>query len=394
MVQVLDRVGRVAVTKPNWERAVTVDYEFKTEIHSHYDGTEEREALRETARVGLQFNTVLTRPGVERHMADLADDQTGLFVVPTPWRNASLASEAASGQAFVELASVPFWCVAGATVVLSDGVTEEAATVDSVSGSNVVLSDNLSTTFSAGAKLYHAYSARTQDTTRFRAETASLWTGQMRYNVDPGSDPQAYPVASPATFEDREVFLTRPNWREAPNNEFENMLDRLDPGRGRIHLDAPRTDHVLREQLGFNGMTPTETEALIAFFLRHKGRRGAFWMPTATRDITPRIDAASGSNLLEIEGTDFRAAFENSSVYQVLIAFDGAAYQINRISTFATTASDHTLLTMASNWSFALTPETRLHWLPLWRSATDTLSVEHLTAQVASLGFTLQTVQQ
>lgn len=391
-MKILNRVGRIATTKPNWVSSVTQEYQFKTSIITAFEGWEQREAMRETARVALQYRSALNTRGLQRHMGDLAEDPTGLFVIPVVWRNTELSASAASGQPDVTVAEVPFWLVPGASVVISDDQTEEAAVVASVAGSVVTLTENLQTSFGAASRVYQAYSARSQSRSQFSALVSTLWEGNVRYEVDPTSDPQARPASAPEVFEDREVFLTRPNWRSAPRVEFSDTREVFDPGRGNIDVFDVRDEiqHVVR--LAYTGLSAAKSEELIAFFLRMKGRRNSFYMPTWQADIPLADTALSGSSILDLPGEDFLLSYGGTNTYETLfVRFADGSHQINRVAAFGQ-AGPNTRLTMQDPWAQDVTPDTVRNFCPLWRFASDTLSVSWLSSDVAEMEFALQTI--
>lgn len=391
-MQVLDRIGRIATTKINWRGRVSEELQFKTSITRSQDGTEQREAMRRNPRLTLQFGTVLTQAGLQRHMADLAAGSSELFYLPFSWRNVDLDSPATAGSAILEVVEVPFWLVPGSLIVISDGATEEAAEVASVSGTTVTLVADLSLGYAAGSRVNQAYLARAQDNVQFEATLSGLWQGNIRYDVDPGSLAEAAPTSTPGTFEGREVWMEKPNWRRAPRLQFEGERSVFDPGRGKIALAAWENDIKQTVTLEYTGLNRDRSEALIAFFKRMKGRRTGFYMPTWADDVPVETTSLAGTSSLEVTGGGFRAAYENSRVYNVLAArWSGGSYQVNRVVGFAD-AGGNTSLTMRDAWAQDVTPETTISFCPQWRFASDTLSVEWQTDTVAEVEFPMMAI--
>jgi len=349
--------------------------------------------MRQTARVALQYLTALKREGLQRHMSDMAQDPTRLFLVPARWRSAFLTEAALSDQAEIIVALPPYWMVAGQDLILTDGAAEQAVKVSSVSGGTITLSEDLTAPLPQGARVMMAYQARTTSQSSFRALTPSLWTGNVRYEVDPGSTPQAYPEVVLPTFEGRELFLTRPNWASGPRLDFNAPFESVDSGRGVIEVSTPELDHTQIKKMGYNGMDAEKTDALVSFFLRHKGQRTGFFMPSWQRDVTAKEPAISSSSTLLIEGPDFKNAYEGSKVYNVLIAFfpDGS-YQVNRIVGYELVGLDSSLL-MENGWDQEVSDDTKISFCHHWRFSTDLLSVNWITSEVSEIEIAVQTVQ-
>lgn len=392
-MKVLDRNTRIAVTRPNWSSPVTVEYAFKTSMFTSRNGYEKREAMRENARVSVSFITALRKPGVVRHMQDMAESQTLPFTLPTRWRSAFLASPAAAaGDTFV-LTETPFWCVPGARVVLTDEVVEEAFNVLTVVGQTVTVEGVLESTFPTGARVMAAYMARPAEQVEFEAVRSDVWVANVRYDVDPGTDPQPVPASTPVTFEGREVFLNKPNWRQGPRISFAAMREIVDSSRGVISVSSPTLSNARIETMGYNGMNAEETEDLIAFFLRHKGMRTGFFMPSWVDDISVAGVSAAAFGKLLVEGIEFKDAYENSTVYNVLIAFwpDGS-YQVNRIDSMTLVGLD-TELTMVDPWIAEMPSDIRVMFCHHWRFAADVLNVNWITNEASEMEFAVRTVQ-
>ncbi len=389
MIDAKPRTGRIAVTKADWARPVTASYEFRTSVITAYDGSEQRAALRQEPRMAVGFKTLLGTSGIERHLRDLTTGQADQFIVSMPWRAESLAADASG--ATLTLANLPFWCAPGEQVIL-DGATEEVATVQSVSGNTVSLTAEPVGVFRAGDRLFHAAQAWADGTVDFRAHTDSLWEASVEYRINPGVSP-IVPLLAPAQFDGRDVFLARPDWRRQPRVSLTAQLQMFDPGRGLFDLRTPVPYSTRQVRLGFTEVSAEAAESLAAFFLRQKGKRGAFYAPAFGGELRARVTAPGGSSNLEIEGPEFRTAYENHPVLDCIHAsFPDGSYQINRIAAFQTTLLNDTLLTLTDPWTQDVTSETVLSWCPLWRFAADKLEVKWLTNEVATVEMTLQTL--
>lgn len=387
MVAVYNRTGRIITARPNWQRAVEVEYEFKTAIITSEDGTEHRDALRGNARVNVSYETMLTSVGVQRHLADMTESLNSPFVVPVSWRRAVLAAPSPFGVAVLSVEA--FWIEPGARLVLRNGLVEEAVEVAAVGGGTVTLAAPLVNSFPPGAAVYLAYTARLPMDPEFRAETPMLWTGQVRVAVVPGSDPQAAIEDTPDMFEGREVFLTKPNWNDLPRISLEEQRQEFDPGRGTTFVESATRRLNMQQNLGFSAFDRTASEKLLAFFLRMKGKRGAFWMPTRQADFS--ILAATGTTF-DLPGEDAYYGFRYSTVFKVVMArWRDGSYQINRVTGLSLVGAN-TRLTFANAWTAPIPGALGVHWCPLWRFATDQITMRWTTGTVADSEFTFVTL--
>ncbi len=387
------RFGRVSPLTAEWRRGVTETYEFKTGIFEARNGVEDRWALRENPRYTLDHRAHLYRGEIDRYLGDLAEGQHFPFFVPIPWRRVFLSASAAPTGTALTVTEVPWWLVEGCRLVVSGGGAVEGVEVLSISGTTLTLTGALSGGFAAGSQVSLAVSARAQDDVDFRAETDSLWRGGVVWEQDPGADPWPVKPATPQTYEGHEVFLHRPNWKEQPRVSIQQFREMVDASRGTVAVSAPTGESLLEFRLRYNGFDAATSDDLIAFFLRMKGKRGAFWMPTWQRDLTPL--GGSGS-VLDIQGSDAFYAFSNSRVFNaVAVRHPDGSHQVNRVTGVSqTNGGSDTRFTMSEAWDAVVSAESPVSWCPLWRFATDRLEVERVTGTITEVQFSVVSLIQ
>lgn len=377
------RLGRIAGVRPDWSSPVEIEYNFKTSVLTAYDGTEQRSALRSTPRIQIAHRSVLTQAEASRHLADMASGQDTLFVVPARWRFAPISAIAGAA---VTLDAVPFWAVAGATVVLSSATTEEVREIASVAGNVVTLTLAPSGSFAPGDRLIYAYQALANDAAGFEAQTDNLFTATLEWTADPARDPVPAAPVSPAQFEGRDLFTVRPNWRGRPTLEFNSLRRMFDPERGRVAWDSPQNYNAATLTMDVTRFGLLDAEEVIAFFVRQKGKRGAFYAPTWLSDIDAQPQSAGASTLV-VPGLEFIDAYQDHPVWNVAYA-NG---QANRITGMGISGGN-TVLQFADPWAADLPEGTKVSWCPLWRFATDRLQVRWLTDTVAETRIALTTL--
>lgn len=386
----LDRFGRISALLPNWGGGVKIRHEFKTNVITAYDGTETRDAVRQTPRLRVNFDVMLRHDRARRVMADFIESQVATMAQPLQWRRVELVSSPVLSATIFDVSSVPWWLAEGALVVLSDGVKQEAVTVAGVAGTTVTIEAGLQQAYTAGDDLFHAYTVRPPDSINLEAQTAKLVTGGVQFDVIPGSDPQSYPVPSYPTFEGRDLFLTKPNWRAGLDFAFSEAPEVSDPGYGAPYVESPTNRTLVTEKLLFSGLDLDAAEALVAFFHRKKGKRTSFWMPTWYRDLEVAVARSAGSATVDFNGEDAHYAYGlGADTHDVLyIAHASGAYQVVRVSS-TTLAGGDSRFTLEDTLDEAITTDTFVCFCPRWRFATDTLDVNWLTDSVAEMTFAM-----
>lgn len=392
-IKLRDRNGLIATPRPNWNNPVGVEYTFRTDIFTSRDGTEVRAATRQRARIGLTFTTAMTRAILARHQQDMATNQDALWAVRAEWAWVRLSADAVSPTTTLEVDSIQDWMVAGQQIIIETETHEDRHTIESVddAASTITLADITTRDYPAGTKVYLSYLSRIMAQSNFNALTSRIWTGAVRYEVNPGEG-QAITAIPPAfTFGSAKMFLTKPNWRENPKVSFDQVRDAFDPGFGLIDVFAPQAADTITVDYGFTGLTRQQSDELVAFFLAMKGRRTSFWVPLWFDDIQPSDDQIGGANLIKIEGEDFRSAYSDHPVYKSVIAFyDDCTYQANTITSIGGSTDSEVLF--EDDWSQEINSRTKMYWLIRARFQSDTLDVQWLTNEAAEVTYVLRSL--
>lgn len=379
--------------EPNWAAGVRIDHAFRTEIITSRNYREQRSALRLQPRKSVEFTMQGRRGSLAAMQAFLAKNLQGEFVLPDVTRFVDLTASAASGTLTLTLAAVPFWAYPGQTIRLVFGAQSTLAEIDAVSATQILLTANLTQTYPVGTRVYATMTGYLSQQTRGRLRTNTVGEFPITFEANPGSfeEPDG---SAPLTFNGRELFLTKPNWADAPQAEIVGYLESVDFDRGVWEQYAPVTFQTRRLQLSYLGRGE-KAETFMQFFRRMKGQRGEFYMPTWEPDIDVSIGALSGATSLVVPGSAFREAYSGSTVYKALIVFfrDGA-HEAKTISSIVN-ASGNSRINVPSGWTRAVnTSSVRLACLlPVWRFGVDNIAVNWETDNAAQWRATVQTLE-
>ena len=385
------RVGRIPSTRPNWSSPVTARYEFMTEIVTSKDGSEKRWAHRQNPRVQIGFGSMMKDDAAARLQADLANTgQDDPFILPMPCRYA--ASTDATGASTVTIDPMPFWVVEGARIVIEDATNQEAALVDSVAGTIATLSEALTNSFASGSRVYAAQSALFPANIAQSARTSVVGEAAFIFDALPARDP--HPISSfvPDTYDDRDIFLWRPNWGAAVDFDFSSERGEHDPGIGGIDVTSLEGFSRLTQKMQFWEKSRALGEEVLSFFIRKKGRRGSFYIPTHRADIRALVQADAATSSLVVEGTDFFDAYDGHPIWTAVYVNFGSSYQVNAIDSMVVDTGN-TVLTMADPWTNAIVSGKSLSWCPICRFASDTLTLQWVTDQVVDFAASVTTIR-
>lgn len=375
----------------NWSEPLKLDYEFRTSILTSRNQREQRIAERIAPRrkvssliFGRGDSLTLIEHYLTRYMQ--AD-----WVMPDFTRRLPLISTGGAVSSEIAVDGPPAWIAAGATLVLDNGTLRESVEVVSVAGDVISLAaETISDWFvgDAGSYVYPGLVGRMNQTIQTSLETNSAAEISVEFNVDPGDDHEE-DTSAPLTFNGRELWLTKPNWLEKVKLDFEGFLETVDFDRGVLDHYAPVAWNRRNWKATYLGRDSDRAEELLAFWHRLKGQQGEFYMPTWQDDLSLTLGAAMGSSALVVPGTQISTLFGGSTVYKAIIAlFRDGTYEAKVVSSI-TDNGTNTTLHLGSAWAKAVNGTTALRvcWLPVWRSATDTLTMEWLTRTVAQCQF-------
>lgn len=383
--------------QPNWNESFKVELSYKTEIIVSRNFKEQRFALRTQPRKQVSFTINPRRGRLSAFMDEFSSQQQAAYVVAEPTRSVVVSTVAMAGDSalYLEGAAAPVWAASGAYLVVSGAAGPELVLVDTALPGVLVLDQPLSNDVAAGARVSPGLVGRVSQSLSGQLLTNMTGKFDIDFAADPGLNIVEGVTSAPLAFNGRELFLLKPNWRTSPNFTLEGLLETTDYGRGRVEHFAPVNFNQAGLRLEFLQKTSAEVEALCQFFHRMKGQQGEFYMPTWGDDFDLSIGCAAGASVLDTPGVAKANMLGSSTIYRAAIAFfkDGT-YQVNKIATLAA-ASGNSRFSFVSPWAKALNDSTvkLMCWLPVWRLAVDTMTLEWPTAVAAQTQLTMRALE-
>lgn len=371
---------------PNWLSGLKETYEFRTEILTSRSGKEQRRALRTTPRRKFDYTSAATDDALHALEGLLARNQEKLVYGADFVRGVRTTSALPASANTVSLGSVPPWLIVGATVSLSHGRDTRLFTVASVSGATVTFGTPSPISFPTAsllARVIEGYVNADLATTRL---TDSVATIDTTFEPNPATEPVDEGSLSPEHwFDGREVLTIRPNWSRAPSITYAHDIETVDYGRGRIARFSPVPFGTTTRQATYLARSVGEADAMRQFFARMKGRRGEFYMPSWTDDMTLAATTPALSGEMRIVGRQlFDDYADDTARRSILVSLkDGLtiALKFGAVTLDGTTSVLH----LTETYPFDIDPADvkMISWMALSRFASDTLTVEWLTDGVA-----------
>jgi len=377
---------------PNWGDSFDETLAFRTEVLVAYDGSEQRIALRNQPRRSFSFTPLQQGEG-DRSMKRLLTTWQNRAYAMAYWPKPSTCPAGApAGAINVQLDAPVEDLVPGGIIVFRLGDDSRILEVSAVDGTQVTLTAPLVQPVLPGTRAFLGLNVHADPSLSSRRLTSRVGSlrAQFRELHSPG---RATAPAAPFTWRGKEVFRTKPNWARAINATHHWDFDWVDSGRGTFDFKTPVDMPKDTRQLTFTARSREEVDALKAFFVRCRGRRGEFYMPTWDEDIAfPRQTLNVGDLRLPVSSAGDADRLSNERVYRnVAVRLTDGTWLYRQAYAGGDSESGPGIL-LDQGWPRTIYPEevVGIHWLPRCRLASDDMTVRWLTDEVAEITLAMQ----
>lgn len=381
---------------PNWRESFKVDREYRTDTIVSRSRREQRRALRTTPRRAFDYETTLGGAELREFNGLMAYAQNKPFIMPDWSRRSTLSVTAAAAATTLTFAVRPAWVAAGHAVFLYDRASRPTAVqVLSVAGNVATLTLPLAAGWPAGTTVLPGPVGFIAAETAKKRLTSSVAVIPTRFAVEPTSEPAETPPAAAVSFNGREVCLLKPNWGDGLDTSLSWAPEITDFQRGAIAYTLPFLFPVETVRAGFLAASAAEGRTIEQLFDRMKGRRGEFYMPSGENDLPPITGLTGGAATLRVAGTNTASHYAASPVYAAVCVALGDGSQIYRKVAGIAIDGGNSVITLTATWgaSVALGNIVRVSWMPVWRFASDLLTMEWITDSVARAELIMQMLE-
>ena len=395
--------SKVWAFMPNWQEPVEVQLEFMTEVIESRSGYEQRIANRDNPRMSISFTSVVNEFNYRQFIRQMASWQNKPTLMPDFSHGVKLAIAAENGTDTIVMEDNQDWMIEGRTILIVRGGATRTEfivrKVEEVIGNSLRLASVIDGDWDVGTKVYPTYTGYLGS--RLSASIPANRTAviSVNFEADPGYELWSDVGEPSEDYLGRELFLLRPDWSDALTPEFEAALETLDYGRGRKSYTIPRPFNSRIHKANYLGVSRAATDDIIAFFRRNKGAQGEFFMPTWTEDLRIKTLANSGTSALRFSGLFVWQDYVDDVVYRDLIIFyaDGTheAHHVDDIIAVNDEDGNDSLINLTTPLLRTVDPANvvQVCWLPLWRFATDGLTVQWLTDETAQISLSMKSLR-
>lgn len=353
---------------PNWRAGVETSPGYRTDIITSRSGKEQRRALRTQPRRTISYTVTVAREDRNRLVRLLAKWQARPITMADPTR-----------RVVTPVYEPPAWLIDGAAVVID----------------NAAVTFDPATTYPDGTVIQPALTGLLSGTVEAQHDTSTVAEAKITFAVDPGSETIDRGEPGLYVLNGREVLAKRPNWASGISEQFEWPTEQVDFGHGRIETFRPIDTGWFTQQADYVGLGAEGAAEIESFFHRMYGRRGEFYMPTGTADLTIGATAVADSTTLTVAGRETFDDFADDPRYRAIaLQMRDGRLLLRQIASMSL-AGANTVLTVTEPWTTAFTPAdvAKVSWMPVFRFANDELTVQWPTDGVAQLQLSMRSLK-
>ncbi|UUV43216.1 minor tail protein [Rhodobacter phage RcCWillis] len=382
--------------QPNWQAGVRDTLIYLTTVFTSDDGHEQRSAERINARRTVELDALLTGKSLRDLKAILHSRSDFICYVPEPVQVLSkVAVYAPLGSTSIQFEDAIPASQVGRRVCVQGWKRYFFAEVASVSGNTVTFADPIEAEARVGENLRACMVGHLPTSVTLNHVTDDVAVFPATFLQLPGEKNAGYGTAPFTTFSGREVLTEKPNWTQPPSIEVIGDYEVTDFQRGIIKTYSP-IDFVTKiTQFTFMGRSTAKMNRLIDFFHRQMGRLNEFWCPSWTSDLKLAQSISNGSSSIVVEGCAASDHYADSTVETAIaIRLPGDVWRFRKIAGITTNGTTSTItLTSTINLDVELGSEIGIYWLNVCRFATDAVTIQWITDEVAQTVFQITTLE-
>lgn len=365
--------------RPNWDKGITENLEWLSDVLRNSYGAEQVRALRLSPR--RTFEVTFNPLNEERAFFDLwlSRMSSNEFVLPL-WHDCGiLGADIATGATAIPFDTTFRELEVGGLAILvgPDPFTFDKVTITAITDAGItVAAGGVTQNWSAGTCIHPLRRARLQDQSAASAITSRLGEATIRFDINAAND-IADEGAWDLIYAGYPVILEEPNRRDVLKLTFgaETVLVDNEVGLRELSDDAGRSFTMQTHLMMLAGRA--EQWSFRQMLYRLRGQQGAVWLPTFNADLELSRNRASGDALLDVKKVGY--AYTGGLVDgRQHILIDGAiTRKITALGAAPSAAEERVVLDGALG--AALATGATASFMDISRLASDNIQIHHIT---------------
>lgn len=364
------------IWEANWIEPPLERLEWNTEVIPASDGSEQRRQLRAYPRAYWEFTF------------DIADDQRRFFenviygwgarVWALPiWSDIqTLQVEVLAASTLIpaETAGTDFH-VGGLAILIGAPGLYESVEVEAVNADSIEIARPLVNTWSPGTRLYPARGARLQDPRSFGRLHRNYVRGVASFKTE---EEIAGTALTETQYRGYPVMEIRPNWREAPEIDYQRKLVLRAFGTGKDEVEDDAELALPLASWRWTCLTRADVTVFRQWLYARRGKQKAVWVPTWADDL--RLSSAvapSDTHMVFIACGLVHFAGGDVHRRDIRIELKDHTVFYRRISEIVAIDNELERVTINAELGELVTPDTveSISWMQLLRQDTDAIEI-------------------
>ncbi|EGO65621.1 hypothetical protein [Acetonema longum] len=319
--------------------------EFLTQVHTSWDNTEQRAALRKYPRRSISYDYHGMIPAQSQYLRALSYARQNEQIEIPLWHAAcSMTEPAYANMSHVSLSSGDLWQFRGCSGVIfwrNDVDGGERYFLSALHGDgSLKLTEILEKNYSIQGHMIcpvaYGYLKPEED---FILYTDSL--SDMQLNVElltdytatglptaldenyfePWENSTPFQHAIPPAYQGVDIFPIPPSWAGDIAGNFTRNANKLDNKSGLVKYDVKSLSSSENKEMEYVLASRSEINNFQRFFTKCKGRWKSFYAPTWLNDMTMTEDAAKGQSYIMVEWPLYWKYYSQMSRRKLIILF-------------------------------------------------------------------------
>ena len=385
---------------PNWDKPVTYDYEWLTQVHTAYDGTEQRIKIRQHPRTQLEYELYAEHRASQKLDALLWGWQSRVFAVPLWQDGVLIASQINQGDTnfIIPYLNRYLFKQNGLLVLMRSSHDFEVLEIKSIINDRIETKSKIINDWPVGSFIYPVYLARlpkqvsvTRPTDQLSRMTAQFELAeQLPFSANNNSFTHTIYMGHP-------VITQPPNRVSDLKDSFQRTINRIDFNTGTFALDDKTDKPIIIRNYQWLLQGKQNINDFINFLHFVSGKYSTFWVPTWHSDVEIKSTTAEASENISIHEIGYHQFYRQMAGKRDLMFLKPDKTQIfKRISGSAIGRSGEEFLSLDKPFQESVSKDTFLmiSFMGLHRLESDNIEVVYLTDEIAQINVNMRLLNE
>ena len=259
-------------------------WEWKTDVHSSFNNTEQRECLRENPRMTYEFSAWALRKDAAWFKNLVWSNIGGGWGLPMWHQPQMLSSDLGSGETVITLADTQDF--GNYLCFYIDDFNYQFRAITSKTDTTITLTTATNHKFLSGTPVYPVHLARLEESQELKNITGNLLTSYCTFNCFSFANPYKNLVTGDVVYKSLPVLEFVNNWSDGLTDKYELKVSVFDNELSNFIRDLEGASPTITKTFSWFLNGKDNLNYFKAWLAARKGRLTPFWFPSQVRDFT------------------------------------------------------------------------------------------------------------